>query len=201
MLLNDQRYRERQRKQAKGLKSPTLPVKPAHKVRARLTYCDGCHHYGICECGSDSDSTSIEQYYQEDPDREQVFYTSAVKGQKRFAVPVCSLCPGKPHLYCSCKKFLAMTPAQRREHLGKLRKCFRCFREGHGIKDCKSRIKCKTCQGDHDTLVCPKTKKTISTQKTLTTVNSQNNLYPCLFKPSKNKTWALTASNLTKNHP
>jgi hypothetical protein len=176
-LINDARYRERMRNKKKGIPEPPMPAKPYNRIKAKITYCDLCRHPEICECSPTSATSDVEQIYQEDPDREQVFYTSAVTGRKSFAVPECSLCPGEAHLYRHCRRFLAMTPVQRREHLGKLKKCFRCFRVGHGIKECKSKLKCKTCGGDHHTLICAKTKDTVTAKKNLVNVDSQNNLF------------------------
>jgi hypothetical protein len=178
-LLRDLRHKERLRRQAKGTKDEKTTSAPFNKFRAKIAYCDDeCSIPDVREASPTSTSSDIEQIYEEDPDREQVFYTSAVTGRKRFAIPACSLCPDLAHLYRHCRKFLAMTPAQRREHLGKLRKCFRCFREGHGIKECKSTIKCKNCGRDHHTLVCPNSKETREGKKNAVIVDSQNNLFP-----------------------
>jgi Cu/Ag efflux protein CusF len=45
------------------------------------------------------------------------------------------------------------------------------------MKECKSRIKCKTCGGDHHTLICGKTKDSVTAKKNLAMVDSQNNLF------------------------
>jgi hypothetical protein len=70
--------------------------------------------------------------------------------------PSCLLCPGKAHLYRVCPKFTKLSVKERRAHLAESEKCFRCFREGHNMADCQSRLHCRKCKDGHNTLVCQK---------------------------------------------
>jgi hypothetical protein len=91
-----------------------------------------------------------------DPEVEQIFVSRSF-GR---LTPNCPLCD-ETHLYRDCQRFQKMTPEQRRQHLQEQKKCFRCFREGHTIKTCQSKIRCKTCQGDHHTLICLRKKSQV----------------------------------------
>jgi hypothetical protein len=70
--------------------------------------------------------------------------------------PSCPLCPGQAHLYRVCPKFLKLSVKERRAHLMDQKKCFRCFREGHNLINCQSKLTCKHCKDKHNTLVCLK---------------------------------------------
>jgi hypothetical protein len=70
--------------------------------------------------------------------------------------PPCPLCSGQAHLYRICPKFIKLSIKDRRAHLIETKKCFRCFREGHNMANCQSRLKCRKCKEQHNTLVCLK---------------------------------------------
>jgi hypothetical protein len=140
--------------------SQFISSKPRAKSRQFLTVEDEnpSEEEFLHDCDEDTPSGFIEgpDDPQPDPDREQV-YVSQAWGD---LIPICTAC-GKNarHLYRDCDAFLKMKPQERRDHLRKHNKCFRCLREGHGVKSCKSKIVCKHCAGDHHSLVCQKSAK------------------------------------------
>jgi hypothetical protein len=103
------------------------------------------------------DFSLVELNEDDDPESEQVYVV-------RLS-PKCPLCSGQAHLYRACPKFLKLSPQERRAHLISVKKCFRCFREGHNLSSCKSNLTCKTCKEKHNTLVCLKG-KTFEVQNT-----------------------------------
>ena len=66
--------------------------------------------------------------------------------------PKCDLCD-ENHFLKECNKFLNFDAQTRREYLKSARRCYKCFRTGHVIGECRSKIKCKECNSGHHTLL------------------------------------------------
>jgi hypothetical protein len=146
--LKDKRERIRQLQKDVQAKAKANK-KPATTTRQFLTLEDALDRESDQD---DNEPIQHEPEVQQADDVEQIYVTR----EGRQLVPTCTLCPGQSHLYRDCPKFKAMTPADRRKHLRDNKECYRCFRKGHGLKDCRSKIKCKKCGDAHNTLVCPK---------------------------------------------
>ena len=52
-----------------------------------------------------------------------------------------------------CSKLLALPVAEMYEQIKKLRLCFNCLKDGHGIKACKSKSSCQKCKKKHHSLL------------------------------------------------
>ncbi|CAD6200332.1 unnamed protein product, partial [Caenorhabditis auriculariae] len=50
------------------------------------------------------------------------------------------------------------TVSDRRAAATRRRLCFRCLKQGHMTKDCQSERLCRSCQGSHHSLLCPRSK-------------------------------------------
>ena len=64
----------------------------------------------------------------------------------------CPLCPENHYPYF-CKTFEAYSAAQRKEHVRAHSLCTNCLKPGHTPATCRSTYKCKTCEGEHNTLL------------------------------------------------
>ena len=64
----------------------------------------------------------------------------------------CPLCPEKHYPY-HCEVFKSYSAAQRKEHVRLHSLCTNCLKAGHTPADCRSTYKCKTCRGDHNSLI------------------------------------------------
>ena len=62
----------------------------------------------------------------------------------------CILCSGDHHLN-SCEDFLKKTLVERQQYVKENRLCYCCFKPYHRSKDCKHKMRCKTCQKPHPT--------------------------------------------------
>ncbi|XP_073965207.1 uncharacterized protein [Choristoneura fumiferana] len=71
---------------------------------------------------------------------------------KKRSKPSCIFC-NEAHYNNECTKF--KTVVDRKNKLGK--RCFRCFRMGHFVSNCKWKKSCYNCKGDHHQALCPKT--------------------------------------------
>ena len=87
-------------------------------------------------------------------DKDEDFICQLVaNGKKKF--PKCEICAdGSEHLFVRCKKFLALTPAERYSALTKLKRCIKCFSDKHSsARNCQSKKNCKECNGNHHSLL------------------------------------------------
>uniref|UniRef100_A0A182YRP2 DUF1758 domain-containing protein n=1 Tax=Anopheles stephensi TaxID=30069 RepID=A0A182YRP2_ANOST len=58
------------------------------------------------------------------------------------------------HMLDKCNNISALSQLQRRERMKEHRLCFNCLRRGHGIKFCRSRLRCEQCKRRYHTLLC-----------------------------------------------
>jgi hypothetical protein len=58
------------------------------------------------------------------------------------------------HSTANCRKYA--TRDSRLKRLSELKRCFRCFCEGHIIRECTKTIKCPKCSGRHQAAFCEK---------------------------------------------
>ena len=67
----------------------------------------------------------------------------------RYVCPLCS----ENHYPYFCGTFEHYSVAQRKEHVKNHNLCNNCLKPGHTASICRSAYKCKTCHGDHNTLL------------------------------------------------
>ena len=65
----------------------------------------------------------------------------------------CAFCESQLHEIYKCDKFLGLAVKERVDFVKKNKLCFRCLRY-HLIKNCSSKYSCKTCQKNHNSLLC-----------------------------------------------
>lgn len=78
---------------------------------------------------------------------DQEFRSQAVVGQK--TCPLCS----QNHPLHKCEDFAAMPVERRSSFIGEHSLCYGCFNANHKKRDCSLRLKCRTCNGNHNTLL------------------------------------------------
>lgn len=66
----------------------------------------------------------------------------------------CVFCSGTNHTSNRCLKY--KNKDMRIKRLFELKKCMKCFKEGHISKNCTQKIECKKCKGPHFVAVCAK---------------------------------------------
>ena len=64
----------------------------------------------------------------------------------------CFYC-NQSHLMTTCKGFLSLSLNDRRQFCYSQRLCFGCLRHGHSNRDCRKRMQCSTCNGQHPTVL------------------------------------------------
>ena len=64
----------------------------------------------------------------------------------------CSFC-NQDHMSVSCPKVTGVEA--RKEILRKSGRCFVCLRRNHISRNCRSSLKCNTCNGRHHVSICP----------------------------------------------
>ena len=69
-------------------------------------------------------------------------------GQAKRIKP-CFLCAGTSHALDECPQFLEQPLDERKKYIATNSLCFGCLRKGHKSRECRSRIKCKTCDKQH----------------------------------------------------
>ena len=67
----------------------------------------------------------------------------------KYSCPLCS----ENHYPYHCSVFKGYTPAQRKEHVQAHSLCRNCLKAGHTPETCRSTYKCKTCRGQHNSLL------------------------------------------------
>ena len=75
--------------------------------------------------------------------------TRAAPFQKRYVCPLCF----DHHYPYQCSTFDQYSVAQRKEHVRVHNLCSNCLKPGHTPSICRSTFKCRTCQGDHNSLL------------------------------------------------
>jgi len=65
---------------------------------------------------------------------------------------ICLMCK-EGHALVKCRKFQELPSWRRREQVRKLRACFRCLGPNHSMARCSSTIRCRHCQGEHNSLL------------------------------------------------
>ena len=80
-----------------------------------------------------------------DPFTARALFTA--KGQDQR----CAFCLGT-HSPEECKK--VTNTEERKKLLLKFGRCFKCIKKGHRVRDCKAIVKCKNCEGSHNTCLC-----------------------------------------------
>ena len=87
--------------------------------------------------------------------------STSVKGRgnsniQKSSYPVCKyVCPlcNYNHYAWFCSQFEKMNITQKKEHVRQHNLCHNCLKPNHVAADCRSTYKCKTCQGNHNTLL------------------------------------------------
>ena len=80
----------------------------------------------------------------------------AAPGAARTEYPPCKyscpLCPMN-HYAFFCDVFKSYTPRQRNNHAHTHNLCFSCLKPGHAASECRSIYRCKTCKGQHNSML------------------------------------------------
>lgn len=69
--------------------------------------------------------------------------------------PHCVFCRSEDHASFKCSK--VMTMDEKFKHLSNARACFKCLRENHSRKNCRSFVKCRICGRGHYDIICNST--------------------------------------------
>ena len=67
----------------------------------------------------------------------------------------CYICDSPSHHVGRCEVFLDKAVACRKELVAQKRLCYNCLGKGHGVKNCPSKARCRTCSRRHHTLLHP----------------------------------------------
>ena len=65
----------------------------------------------------------------------------------------CPLCPNQNHYPYHCTVFKSYSTSQRKAHVQAQSLCINCLRPNHSQSNCRSTFKCKTCRGNHNSLL------------------------------------------------
>ena len=132
-------------KEAKIASNPVAiqNVKPERKIDKRQDDIKTRRHVGAIEA-------SVQEYQQPvifSRNREnRSLQVSVSRGRKR----PCHLCSGNHHLD-TCPNFLKKKLSDRTKYVKESKLCFGCLKPNHLSKDCRSKMKCKTCLKNHPT--------------------------------------------------
>ena len=106
----------------------------------------------------------------------------------------CPLCAEKHYPY-HCEVFKAYTAPQRKEHVRLHSLCTNCLKAGHAPSECRSTYKCKTCRGNHNSLLhedqtIPSVSVSVATNPPVCTTNATTKvdrtvLQDCLLMTSQ----------------
>ena len=105
--------------------------------------------------------------------------------------PACYFC-GQSHYSIACSVVTSIE--ERRRILRENGRCFVCLKRGHIVRNCRSRLKCSTCNGRHHRSLCQKAASDTTTTSPVTTsannpsastvTNSQMNPAAPVFSPT-----------------
>ena len=89
----------------------------------------------------------------------------------RYTCPECS----EAHYAFSCPRFKEKSVSQRKVFANNNSLCFKCFKPGHGVGECRNRINCRICEGRHHVMLHPTEgeSSTPTVAGTINTVHSQ----------------------------
>lgn len=76
-------------------------------------------------------------------------HAASTSSASSASCPICS----EQHYLRACPTFLRMSIGDRRDAVKKDKICFNCLVPGHYISECKNRMKCRTCNKRHHTLL------------------------------------------------
>ena len=99
----------------------------------------------------------------------------------------CPVCDTAEHWVWRCPEFTKESVDNRRSIVKEKRLCFNCLGVGHGVKDCPSKARCRTCAKTHHSLLHPPSSSTsTSTTASSTTVelNAPANTSVSVTSPS-----------------
>ena len=78
---------------------------------------------------------------------------SETNSERRNTNIQCAYCNDQ-HYSASCERFT--NPKSRSDILFETKRCFKCLKTGHQVKDCKKPNNCRNCGGNHQQSVCLK---------------------------------------------
>ena len=88
----------------------------------------------------------------------------------------CVACETANHGLWQCQKFVSDSLEKRKSLVRQKRLCFNCLGSGHGVKNCPSKARCRTCGESHHTLLHPSTEQsTASTMQKQETSDESGN--------------------------
>ena len=159
--------------QAEG-EEESAPVKPpAEKGRNKPAYNKhkGSTHVAVAAPPPSAPSNRGRQVQQPQPQ----IQPTRTAFPCRYACPLCS----DNHYPYNCSVFVGYTVAQRKEHVNSNNLCNNCLKPGHSASICRSSYRCKTCQGEHNSLLHeggrpPATQTSQGTVHTATATNSSS---------------------------
>ncbi|XP_042871087.1 uncharacterized protein LOC122252606 [Penaeus japonicus] len=85
--------------------------------------------------------------------KEKKFSAAALHTSSKQEPPVCCFCK-KKHKSENCFNVQKLSGQERGEKIRSLGVCFKCLNSGHSSRFCKAQIKCASCEGNHNTLMC-----------------------------------------------
>ena len=88
--------------------------------------------------------------------------TSKYEDRKVKGDQLCTVCGAPGHFIWRCEQFRGKSVAERKILVKQKRLCFNCLGVGHGVKDCPSKARCRTCAKTHHSLLHPPASSTAS---------------------------------------
>lgn len=79
----------------------------------------------------------------------------ALLNSESSQIAECCFCKSSKHNTSSCEKQIPLS--EKKELLARDMRCFRCTTKGHRSRDCRRRITCSSCHGNHATTMCDPT--------------------------------------------
>lgn len=94
-------------------------------------------------------------------------YQNKVQNANPLEVPECFKCPQCPnanHVISQCQNYRMLSPQERKKVLEKYKLCLNCTSKDHFVSSCKSKRKCRECNGSHHSSIHENRGKTFYTQ-------------------------------------
>jgi len=66
----------------------------------------------------------------------------------------CLFCGKSNHVSAECYKAAKMSSEDRNKKIKESQACFKCFKRGHRYNDCRGKMICSNCKGNHYTMMC-----------------------------------------------